>query len=379
MSPIFPTVVAIAVGLVAADASAVQSPLDRDIVWTDGVVNAVARPLIVTSSAPPTGGDRLADPADPGTTGGLDLTGVASLFLDVDPAPGSGAICSGSLLVGGRFVLTAAHCVTDEEGELAIQDGGDGNVARFETTAGLVVAPFTVADVAVHPGYDGDVRNGFDVAVIDLGEQQPASVARYALNDGSVGEAGAHLAAGFGQSGDGLVGTNTGAGDLRSGFNNFVSTGLPVGGINNLATQLTADFDSGSTGNDAFGVFGPALFGAPVADPAALGFGADEIGVAPGDSGGPSFVAGPDGPVIAGVHSYGLRLELLNGTTSDLDGVLNSSFGEFSIDARVSNPDILAFIESVAVPEPTAFTALATALVTTVCKRRRPATPCARG
>lgn len=340
----------------ATAAFGVDSALDRTIRWTDGVVNAVAQPLIVTGSNAPIGGDRLADPADLSTSSGLDLSGVGRLFLDVDVTIGSGAICSGSLLSGGQHLLTAAHCVTDEEGELAVIDGVDGNSALFQTADGDVVVAFSAGDISVHPNYNGDVRDGFDVAVIDLGQTLPESVARYALNDGAVNEAAPHLAAGFGRSGDGAAGATLGAGLLRSGFNNFQSTGLPIGAINNLQTQLTADFDSGSSANDAFDVFDEALFGAAIQDPfnQGLGFGADEIGIAPGDSGGPSFLPSGDGVVIAGVHSYGLRLELLNGATSDFDDDLNSSFGEFYVDARVSDPEVLGFIRSVAIPEPSA-------------------------
>ncbi|MEO1498009.1 MAG: trypsin-like serine protease [Planctomycetota bacterium] len=344
---------------------AVDSPIDRSIAWSDGVFNAVAQPLIVTSGAPPVGGapatgdDRLADPGDLSTSGGVDLSGVGRLFLDVSPTPGAGAICSSSLMQGGRFLLTAAHCVTDENGDEAVIDGADGNSVTFETSTGNVFASFDAEDISVHPLYNGDVRDGFDVAVIDLGQTQPTSVARYALNDSSP-EGGLHLAAGFGQSGDGGAGATVGAGSLRSGFNNFLVAGLPVGNINNPETQLTADFDSGLAENDAFGVLGDALFGAAIDDPinGGLGLGVDEIGVAPGDSGGPTFIETADGLVIAGVHSYGLRLELIGGATSDLDAALNSSFGEFYVDARVADPAVLAFIESAAIPEPTAIVLL---------------------
>ena len=53
-----------------------------------------------------------------------------------------------------------------------------------------------------------------------------------------------------------------------------------------------------------------------------------EVLSAPGDSGGPTFIDG----YIAGVTSYGYRL-----SGSDIDGGLNSSFGEFGADTRVSS------------------------------------------
>lgn len=362
----------LALCVLASPALAIDSAIDRTISWSDGVVNAVAQPLIVTTSAPPVGGDRLADPTDVASSGGVDLSGVARLFLDVDPAAGSGGLCSGSLIGGGDFLLTAAHCVTDEAGELAVLDGIDGNSATFFTADGNFQVEFDSDDVSVHPQYNGDVRDGFDVAVIDLGQTLPESIARYELNDGSVGEAAIHLAAGFGQSGDGNTGATIGAGSQRSGFNNFLSAGLPIGNINNQETQLTADFDSGLTENDAFGLFDDALFGQAVEDGFndGLGFGTDEIGIAPGDSGGPSFIQGPNGVVIAGVHSYGLRLELIGGATSDLDAELNSSFGEFYIDARVANPELLGFIQSVAVPEPSTLAVLCVGLAFGAVRRR---------
>ena len=66
-----------------------------------------------------------------------------------------------------------------------------------------------------------------------------------------------------------------------------------------------------------------------------LGLGNDEVMSAPGDSGGPSFINGQ----VAGITSYGLRLSRRTGRpprTSDVDNQLNSSYGEFGIDTRVS-------------------------------------------
>lgn len=366
---------ALVVCLFATRAVAIDEGGDRMVSWSDGVFNAVARPLLVTASSPPTGGDRLADPNDLSTSFGLDLSGVGQLFLDVNPIPGFGATCSGSLMEGGTHLLTAAHCVTDDDGEIAVIDGADGNSVTFTTAGGVFQATFTAADISVHPNYNGDLLDGFDVAVIDLGSPQPADIARYPLNDGTVNEANLHVAAGYGRSGDGATGATTDAGELRSGLNNFLSVGLPVGGINNPLTQLTADFDSGASEQDAFGVFDEVFFGGEVLDPFnnGLGFGPDEVGVAPGDSGGPSFIVGAEGIVIAGVHSYGLRLELLDGQTSDIDDALNSSFGEFYVDARVAEPEVLGFIRSVIVPEPATAWSAGLALMLATNKKRRAA------
>jgi len=88
---------------------------------------------------------------------------------------------------------------------------------------------------------------------------------------------------------------------------------------------LQYDFDNGDPDNDAFGFF--------LSNPN-TGLGNDEVSSAPGDSGGPSQNAN----VITGVTSYGLTLTFTNGGgTSDVTpGVVDSSFGEFSGDSRVS-------------------------------------------
>jgi secreted trypsin-like serine protease len=59
-----------------------------------------------------------------------------------------------------------------------------------------------------------------------------------------------------------------------------------------------------------------------------------EIGIAPGDSGGPGFIDGK----IAGVHSFGFTY-FCGGFTNAPDATcgLDSSFGEMSGDARVSS------------------------------------------
>jgi len=85
---------------------------------------------------------------------------------------------------------------------------------------------------------------------------------------------------------------------------------------------LMYDFDNGLTENDAFGFF----FGN-----SDTGLGNEEVMASFGDSGGPTIVDGK----ITGVTSYILRLTTISGT-SDVNGILDSSFGEFAGDTRVS-------------------------------------------
>jgi hypothetical protein len=355
-------------GRVSLDRSLFDSvATSENVAWSDATYDAIARPLIVTSSNPPTGGDRLATPGVP--VAGIDLDGVGQLIADVNPAAGTVGVCSASLVGGGSQAVTAAHCVTAPDGTPNVIDGADGNRIVFDTPGGPVVALFGAADVLRHPAFDGNPLHGFDVAVIDLGGPLAPSIPRYLLNtdSGGVFEAAPHLAVGYGESGDG----NTGASipiDLgqitkRSGANQFESTGLGIfglGGVTNNDTQLTADYDSGLSVNDAFDFF----FGLPD-----LGLGIDEISTAPGDSGGPSFILEGGVPKIVGVHSYGVRLNFIDdGTSSDVDELLNSSFGEFLVDARVAEPAVLAWLREVVVPEPSSLCLLVAGLI---CSTKR--------
>jgi len=87
---------------------------------------------------------------------------------------------------------------------------------------------------------------------------------------------------------------------------------------------LQFDFDNLKSANDAFGFF---------FDIHDTGLGTPEVNSAPGDSGGPTQTNG----VITGVTSYGLTLTYNTGKTSDVTPrVVDSSFGEFSGDTRVS-------------------------------------------
>ena len=92
----------------------------------------------------------------------------------------------------------------------------------------------------------------------------------------------------------------------------------------NLAagTQLIADFDNGSTAQDALG---------RLAYRSGTGLGVHEGMLAPGDSGGPTLINGK----VAGVASYTASLSYGN-VHPDVDTVANSSFGEVAAWQRVS-------------------------------------------
>ena len=115
------------------------------------------------------------------------------------------------------------------------------------------------------------------------------------------------------------------------------------------------DFDSGEETHNTFTLSGVE---------SDLGFGADEVSFAPGDSGGPMFV----GQAIAGVNSFSTKLD-------EIDPIYNSSWGELFHATRVSY--FREFLEmatggsAVFVPEPGANLLFLTASIVGWLHRRR--------
>lgn len=313
---------------------------------------------LVTATGPATPGVNAGSPTTPGLESfGLNTDGVARLFLDTNRDPGFGAICTASLLSTGQHLLTAAHCVTDDTGQISIFDGLDGNTATFELPTGTGSVSFTADDITVHPNWNGNETDGFDIAIIDLGAPLIADIPRYNVftrDDGSDFDV-PLVKVGYGTSGDGSTGTTINAGTKRAGQNRYESFGFAFLGGTNTETQLLYDFDNGNAANDAYGsLFGNAgiLVQSPLFDDPS-GFGSEEVGSAPGDSGGPSFLFNEEDQEwqIAGVTSYGLIFGAdpdgpgPQGVFSpDATAFLDSSFGEFAGDARVAQPEIAAFI-----------------------------------
>lgn len=280
------------------------------------------------------------DPSNYVVAPGTGFDGVVDI-VGLDPGAGGCIRGSGALVSGpnGDFILTAAH----------LADGlivGDTNVF-FDLAGGRTSIRPSAA--YVHPAWDPDVAElylvGYDIALLKLASPAPADAERYSIYRGSAEEGAVGEKAGYGRSGTGDEGDVLSSGTKRAGENRYDSLADILGDTfeaNSLprpltGAQLVYDFDNDLEANDAFGYF----FG--VSDTGLLD---DEVFAASGDSGGPTFLDGK----IAGITSYGLRLAYVDGSTSDVDGSLNSSFGEFSVDTRVSY--YADWVDSVVIPEP---------------------------
>jgi len=161
--------------------------------------------------------------------------------------------------------------------------------------------------------------------------------------------------AGYGLGGTGETGEDPEKypfGTRRTGMN-FYDDYFSALGVTPPGTVLGYDFDDGTALHNAFAYFGVN---------SNTGLGQNEALIARGDSGGPSFLDGR----IVGIHSF----TGWGGQPPDNDGVyLNSSFGEFGADARVSL--YADYIDSVIAPVPEPATGALVFLVITLAAARK--------
>ncbi|MEG4033261.1 trypsin-like serine protease [Microcoleus sp. S36b_A4] len=250
-------------------------------------------------------------------------TGVA--YLD-------SASCTGSLLTGGLYLLTAAHCLNEGgvkvSAETAIK-------AIFKLPRGEVSIP--VSKYYIHPGWTGyESEVGNDIAILKLKRIAPPRIEQYEINRNK-NEVGKVLTkVGYGYIGLGAKGQDENSNSEAkrySGQNRYdalidVLKDATESDMSELVlgSQLIFDFDAGTSEHDALGRHFPRLRD--------RGLGKNEIATASGDSGGPSFVEGK----IAGISSWGYSDRgFFKTNIADIDKIEdNGSFGEISGDTRVS-------------------------------------------
>ena len=227
---------------------------------------------------------------------------------------------TGTLLFDGRAVLTAAHLIAGVVGPVSV---------TFDTQAG--VQTLQASKTLVNPTYLLANSNA-DLALVWLSGAPLAAATRYDIYRDSNELGQVFTMVGFGQTGTGSTGaTSTNPNALRLKAQNTFETdaatmksalGSAMAWSPTAGTQLVADFDNGTSTNDALGRL------MHLND---LGLGLNEGLIAHGDSGGPAFLQGK----LAGVASYtsSLSYGLID---PDVDWLTNSSFGEIAAWQRVS-------------------------------------------
>jgi len=302
------------------------------------------------------------------TNGGLGntiYTGSMPAYSGVVGLLMGGSVCTGTLMSDRQSILTAAHCV----------DGGipgNGVTAFFRTPGsgpdvqlyygGPGYTTQASTQIFIHPLYTGDVIDQNDIAIVRLAAPAPDFADSYGIATSSNLRGVQTNVTGFGSTSSvgGSVGVNLAnpnrLGWFRQGDNVYdFRMGDPLFGTvwssilgepaAQIANSYLSDFDNGLAANDTACLVTQAsnFGGIPGTTFCNTGLGAREVGVAGGDSGGPSFVNG----LVASVNSYGLSF----GTTfGDAVTGLQTSYGEFS--GYVPTYIHADFINAALVPEP---------------------------
>ncbi len=301
-------------------------------------------------------------------TGAGAFDGVARLLFTA-ASDGGGYVCSGSLLSGGMYVLTAAHCADDF------------TTMTVDFKFGAVSANVTEAYLqSGWTGFGSSVGNGSDIAILKL-DQKITGIQGFNLSTtNDVGKD--MLLAGYG-----LIGTgNTGATDFdrpsadlwrpHFGFNTADTTDKQLSdtvfgagsGSNQFGETYVFDFDNGRRAKNALQRIADEFGGTWTSD---RGLGESEALIAGGDSGGGDFVWNGKEWLLSGVHSYGWGLcGGLEIRRCDRVPGTNSSFGDLSGSTAVfSHVD---WINSVTgVPEPETYALMLAGLAGVIAAARR--------
>ena len=229
--------------------------------------------------------------------------------------------CTGELISANQ-VLTAAHCVSNAAGTVSFVDPSNALEA------------ISIASMLVDPLYDGNGADGSDLAILTLATNAPSYSTIYSIYSGAYSFGTAVTVAGFGLTGTGDTGGTTYDQKLRVGENVYDTTGATVGFSSSL---WLADFDTGKSANNVLGGTDTAI--------------TNEVDVAHGDSGGPTFYNGQ----LIGVHDLIVCYTDTSGnciTPPSVNTANNSYYGEVFADSNVTSGANLAFIDAQLAPEP---------------------------
>lgn len=309
-----------------------------------------------------------------GVAGALD--GVARLSFT---NAGGNWACSGSLLAGGQYVLTAAHCA-DDFTSMKVDFGWAGGKATVSRTV-------AVSGAYVNPNWDGRLDTGADIAILKL-NQSVTTIQGYKLSTtNDVGKD--FLMAGYGTTTVGGSDVDTNWDDWQWGHYGYNTFDIDSKNYNRISDEhinwgydpsyyapgvtYMSDYDNGSQQYNTLGRMAGVAGNGWSSN---LGLGVNEALIAGGDSGGGDFVWNGTEWILSAVHSWGWQGSEscpyfgLNGC--DVSDLNSSSYGDLS--GSTATFSHIAWINSVtAVPEPATYGMMLSglALVGAMARRRR--------
>ena len=296
----------------------------------------------------------------------MGFDGVARLLFDT--AEGS-FVCSGTLLQGGAYVVTAAHCA-DNFTSMTVEFGVSGDVAK--ATRG-------VAQAFVNPNWDGTLGVGADIAVLKL-DAAVLDIQGFKLS--SANDVGKNfLIMGYGSTTVGASDVDSNWGDWGYGHWGMNTADVTGNSFNNaiwgdpaspFGEEYIADYDAlfDQADHNTLQILSDVVGGGWTSG---TGLGKNEAIIAGGDSGGGDFVWSGSEWLLSGVHSWGWQI-CPEAWGCDISKTNSASWGDLSGSTAVfSHVNWINGITA-AVPEPMSGLLLLAGLgVVGAVKRRRQA------